>query len=160
MIALLSNKWLGMPDITSPTPAIGRFIEWMRRSPNLFNIRSGARSVADQAMLYSWGRVARNPDMDRTGDPGPNGLGVYATKTLLSNHMRRIDGAFAALDVECVPAARPALDAAAKSFGLETLAWDPGHYEDPTVSMEAKVAGGGGLVMLALGFLAFTLARK
>lgn len=96
-------------------PALRR---WLSELPTLFpdsvtvTVASGGRSDAQQETLYQWGRTVRNPDMDRTGDPGPNGLGVFATNARTSadsahGWKETSDGArYCAVDIDVVPGSR------------------------------------------------------
>lgn len=100
VLKLDSNEWLGTADVSNPSAGIDALLTALRAEPGTYRVRSGARTRAQQAMLYTWGRTVRNPDMERTGDPGPQGLGVYATDTATeSNHLRRSDGLFYGVDV-------------------------------------------------------------
>lgn len=105
-------------------PDLRAWCEGLAALPFPVVVASGARSDAEQAVLYSWGRTVRNPDMDRTGDPGPNGLGVYATNardTSNTAHGIKADGYAHAVDVDPVPATAgqyAAIGAAAEGAGF------------------------------------------
>lgn len=83
-------------------PALEQLLALARSSGRSYTYAAGWRSEARKAELYSWGRTVKNPDMARTGELGPNGLGVLATNVRPgdeSAHDRRADGLFYGVDL-------------------------------------------------------------
>lgn len=118
-------------------PSLAKFLDELTRRSALAGVTvtvgsvvngmpfGGARSDADVAVLYSWGRTVKNPDMDRTGDRGPNGLGVYATNARDASQTAHgwrktpVGVCWCAVDVDVSPAsAMPAVAAVAAEFGI------------------------------------------
>lgn len=162
-------------------PSLLALLELARSRPERYTLAAAGRSYYRKVELYSWGRTARNPDMDRTGDPGLKGLGVTATNVRPdqeSAHDFRADGLAYGVDLWSADG-NAALAAEARALGLD-VEWggevvdlgsgrmDVNHFQargwrsvpaDPaatggeSVVTEAGASGGGGAVVVLLGLV-------
>lgn len=168
---VLKNGYFGSASVEGASPRVRSVLAALSASEERFTVRMGRRTYAQQAEIFTWGRTVMNPDAERSGIMGPNGLGQIATWTMDSLHLPRRDGCFYALDLECKASALGELHRIMEAFGMENPlpTKDPDHWEDPdgrglevaTGEIVAAAAAGGTAVMLiaAVVVAAYVLAK-